>query len=688
MLALATALRAFDSRLFAVRSLLVLQHDALVHYNMLLTWWRHGDSPRGFTLTPSPYFIDMLVQFPIMLIAPDFERFSYALGCTYALMIFGSLCLLLRRVLALDIVVVLAIASVTITVFYLLAPFNFVVHAFVVNHTSEVFTTLGMLALLHAWFRPDAARRAYTPYVYALLVVGCVASSPFFIATYCLPAIVAAAAILGTSYLDRRRFCWFLALTVLGACIGLLTIAIVSRYVWPVRGDHYQRWWRSYLAFKAAIAAEPGGRAALWISVVACVSSVALLVVGRRCKAPAAPLFMLAFFPAAVIACVAIPIKRGAFDGAYAFRYVTFPWLLVVTFYVSTAAWGIHRLLRGWSPQHAARRYPRWFRWSTGLFGAAGLALLGTCHGSFTMAGAESLSAPMIACFREVDQRGELRDGLSTWWLGRFFIAARLAPGWRSPNVIVEIRPDDGRIDPWDNNVLWFADGFRQRKGQLNFLVTFGLGDAALEMFRERVGTPDRTISCAVPANQRLAGKPTFEIWIWTRAAALQRLTQFILADNGRGAFSPVLGATSMSIDPIWGMESESGATELTERHRVWRRQPSGAAVAARILPMYVPSGRYRLALEVATVTDPHDPRAAIDVVVQQEHHGEIARTAISPGMTSASLELDIDNLGGPTSGDAIEVRLVAGSATSIDLAGATLTLVDERGVSPFRIFR
>src|SRR5262249_54209571 len=157
------------------------------------------------TLTPSPYFIDILVQLPIALLAPDYERFAYALAVTYAVLIFASLFLVVRIALAVTSTFALAITGAVIAMFYAYAPFNVVMHAFIVNHTSEVLTTLGLLALVRAWFVRGARARRDRPYVYALLIALCVASSPFFIATYCLPAAFAATALLGTADVDRRR---------------------------------------------------------------------------------------------------------------------------------------------------------------------------------------------------------------------------------------------------------------------------------------------------------------------------------------------------------------------------------------------------------------------------------------------------------------------------------------------------
>src|SRR4051812_34818992 len=98
VLCAAVTLRAFDAAYAAVRSVAAGSPDALLYYNMILTWSRHGDSPRGFTLTPSPYFIDLLLQLPLALAAPDFERFAYALALLYALLLFAALALVLRAV--------------------------------------------------------------------------------------------------------------------------------------------------------------------------------------------------------------------------------------------------------------------------------------------------------------------------------------------------------------------------------------------------------------------------------------------------------------------------------------------------------------------------------------------------------------------------------------------------------------
>lgn len=67
---------------------------------------------------------------------------------------------------------------------------------------------------------------------------------------------------------------------------------------------------------------------------------------------------------------------------------------------------------------------------------------------------------------------------------------------------------------------------------------------------------------------------------------------------------------------------------------------------------------------------------------------GNIVRFPVVGGLNPAVFELEIKNRGGATSGDAVVFSIVPGAASAIELSGATLTLVEQRGISPFQIFR
>ena len=134
---LALLLRAFESGYFFFRAYAAVMPDSLLHYHWILSWWRHGDSVRGFTLTPSPYFIDFAIQIPIALLAPDFEWFSYAMSLAFAALLFGSVLAVARVVFEASLMVASLIATLTMIAFYALSPWELVGHAFSYNHTSE-----------------------------------------------------------------------------------------------------------------------------------------------------------------------------------------------------------------------------------------------------------------------------------------------------------------------------------------------------------------------------------------------------------------------------------------------------------------------------------------------------------------------------------------------------------------------
>jgi hypothetical protein len=704
-LACAAVVRGFDAAYHALRALAAIPADSLLHYHWILTWWNHGDSVRGFTLTPSPYFIDLAIQLPIALLAPDFEVFSYVMALVFALLIFASLGAALRIATTEDstpapTTAATALAALATIVFYVKAPFGLVLHPFTYNHTSEVYSTLAVLTLLWALFRRGAPRRRYAPAVYALAVAACVVSSPFFIATYCVPVSFAVAALLGTAEVDRRRLAWFLGLTAASALAGLVALALLSRYAWPIRNDHYpltpgESWERLVSTLRTSPTMLPRA-ASLWhitlLAMIGATASIVLAVLARRARKLGAA-FLLAFFPAALASCVLLPLKRGGFSSAYELRYLQLPWLLAAAFYVATATYVIRtlaaRLLRGRRLPAA----PRWLPWSAGVLGAGALALVITARGPLSMFDAASSTSPAVSCLASAERDAGLQDGLATAWLARYLNAARGSPAWRSPYVVVQVAPS--RV-PWleahETNPVWFDGVYRGGRAQLNFLATHAVPDDVLAAWRELFGAPDRTITCTTPLDMRHDGKATFDLWIWDRQDARQRLADFVTHDNMRSPFAPVIGAVSMVIDPVWGTSNLPGQGDVAGGRRVWRRgvhPPSEDIDGFRAGPMWVPSGRYRLDIDLSAVprTDSgRDPQLAQVVV----HGGTAPRKDlwIEAGKTRGTIELNVRNRGGPTSGDLLWIQVYPRDVESFELTGMTLTLLEQRRVDPFRIFR
>jgi hypothetical protein len=182
-----------------------------------------------------------------------------------------------------------------------------------------------------------------------------------------------------------------------------------------------------------------------------------------------------------------------------------------------------------------------------------------------------------------------------------------------------------------------------------------------------------RTLTC--PSLPTYGGAPDFEVWIWDSERAQQRLADLVTRDNLRSPFSPVIGADHMSIDPEWGMH----------------RSAPGSSMVVEINAMWLPSGHYRLDLELAATGASNEDPAEITVFhdhASERHHGFVARRLVAASDHQPSIEFDVDNRGGATSGAAVVIDVSAKSATSIDVSKATLTLVDQRGISPFSIFR
>ena len=682
--------RAFDEAFRSARwSHAAAPTDSLLYYNMLLGWWRHGDSPLGLTLTPSPYFIDLVMQLPIALLAPDFERFAYALALVYALLIFAALAAVLTAVFDTSGTLAALTAGATVVGFYTLAPFDLILHSFITNHTSEVFAALGLVAVLDAMFTPGAPRRRYAPVLYATAVAACVASSPFFIATYCTPAAVAAASVIGTRHVTWRRLGWFVGLTILGSLAGMIALAITSQYLWPVRHDNYnQTFWLAFKTFTLVLGADPR----LWhlalVAMIGATASGAFAVVGRLRRWPVPLRFVLAYYPVSVASCVLLPLRRGMLFGGYELRYFQLPWLLTAAFYAGVAAWSTRAIARRlpWRPA-----LPRWSRWSAGALTPGGIALVAMANGPLTVDAPASTTSAAIRCFADAERSAGLQDGIAGVWMARYLNAARLGSAWRSSHVLVQVAPYlYPAIDPHENNLVWFDGAYRGGGARLNFFVTHGFPDAVVTGWRDRLGAPDRVITCPSPIDVRPDNKPTFEIWVWDRDEPQRKLVEIVTRDNLRSPFAPVVGASEMVIDVEWGMATGSSDGELVAGRRVWRRADHRAGGAlATTHPMYVPGGRYRLEIELSAASTSANAEPVAEVVVRVEGRRRVQRFPISAGTRRAVLEIQVKNPGGATtSGNAMTIAILPRAAESLELSAMKLTLIALDTIAPFEIFR
>jgi hypothetical protein len=694
VLALCAMLRGFDAAYLAYRlTPVAVPPDSLIHYNGLLWWVRFGDSPRGFTLTPSPYLIDVALQLPMSVLVPNFEHFSYRLGEIYALMFLVTLYMVLRYALATTRLVAFVIACLGVIGYYHLAEWGLYEHAFMANHTSLVPATLAVVALVFALFRPEAKPRRLAPLYYVLALFVCVLSDPFAIGTYCVPACCAATALLGTPAMRLRRLIWFVALTGIATIAGLVALALMARYIWPVRGDNYAYTATQslHLVWKMVTTVDGMWRITI-LAVVGAAASTALFFIGRRKGTLNAPaLFMLAYLPTCLVACVVLPIKRGAFDSPYALRYITLPWLLITTLFAAFVVLGVNALVKR-SLRDRAMTIPRWgTHAAAGGLAAVGLVTVLTGHGPVKMFSQEATTGAMLRCVNKIERNAQLQDGLGDVYIARFVNAARLSSYWHSPYVVVQVYESPPPFqNARESNVLWYNDDvWRQGRAKINWFATHNMPDVTVQSVRDTIGEPDQIHECPSPVDMRPDAKPTFQIWVWDRPDAQQRLAELMTRNNMRSPFSPAIGKTRMPIDMNYGMYTDAKSGQYLDGHRLWRRGEHLEGHLAYIRHFWVPSGRYRIELDLASVPRTPTSSAVAELVVHMERRTKpIAQFPIPPGATRHTFELDIDNFGGATSGDLLWMYLHTRDAERLDLSSMTLVLVEPKGIDPFRIFR
>jgi hypothetical protein len=667
--------------------------DNLLYYNMLMSWWRHGAPLTGYTLTPSPYFVDLVLQLPIALVAQDFERFAYCLALSYAVLLFVTVSLLAKRVLAVEGALASCAAALAVGIYYVAWPFVVIGHVFIQSHTSEVFCTLGLVGSL-AWFLredvPASARRATLISAgYTVAVAGFVASSPFFIATYCAPILLSSAVLIGTNAMPFRRYAWFSGFTVVGTIGGMLFDSWLAARVWPIRTDDYAL--TPLQSARAMITAFSDANVTTLIAGVGAVSivcAVAAIVYRLRKREPSGVL-LLAFVPASAAACTILPVLRGAFDSSYALRFLQLPFLLTTVVAAVAVMSAAVDLVRA-----AVRFVSPPLRPSGGTARRAAAVLVSlvaarsvvSAGAPLTMLDPGSTTSEMIKCVQAAERELHLGNGVASVIVARFINAARHGDSWRSASEIVQSeRWFPPMINASENELRWIAEGDWRAGAQFDFFATHGHSDENLHYISQMFGAPQRVAMCPVPRDMRIDEKTTFEIWSWSDPVARARLTSFVAKNNMRGPFAPWRDAQIAPIDPVWGMYSRAGQGALEGEKRVWRRgleQPR--AEFASSLPMFIPAGRFRaqvrLHARAATI------RPAMTMTVLLDYRW-VAQVTSRTDEEILSVDFESHNRG-TTSGHTLVLLFRAEDAERIELESSEVERLSAAGVDPFRVFR
>jgi hypothetical protein len=670
---------AFDISYQESRAIESVLGDNLLAYNELLTWRQLGDPLTSFTLTPSPYFIDLLFQLPIALLSDDFERFAYWEALGYGTGAAAALIVLFRSLGASRWASALS-SALTMTVYFLCFPQELVLHLHVPNHTSEVIGSILGLALL-VKLTKDAARPLPREYaLFGVLVFVSTLSSTFFFATFLVPAL-GALAVVAIDRARRRTALALMALAVVCAAAGTTVQALVSAYWWPIRKDIYLLTLRQSAEHLRDVLLQPNHRVAPAGFAVGV--TLALVLLARSPRARRALCVPLVFYLVAVISCLGLPVARGAFQWTYSFRFLQVPALGSVAIVVACA-------VRAFSEAASTRRVLT--RVASSLLIAGVPILLSFFRGPLTESSARSMTAPLLACMRSPEHLPLLEDGLASVLPARFMNASFRGPARGLPNLVVEIeRWHPPSLVSSENNISWFRDGYRKGAHSLNFVVTFQLPTESLAWLRRRVGEPDIVFRCPLPADWRpwrVADRmdEQVETWVWTSAAAKKTLREMVLEDNMRGLFVRPSDHEA-TIGAKWGMNGTEG-TELVDGSLTWRRGEARYPRVAWTRPMFAPAGRYRadVELQVEGLT----PAAAHGVTITAYlGAGPIARVEVPTGARSASFEYVSQNPGGAVSGfDTWFVVDAEPAAVRVAVHAIRLTRLEAAAVDPLRVFR
>ena len=312
------------------------------------------------------------------------------------------------------------------------------------------------------------------------------------------------------------------------------------------------------------------------------------------------------------------------------------------------------------------------------------LGILATTHGPVSLADSSG-SSELLGCFAAAERDGGLEDGLGSVIVARYVNALRFARAGSSRVVVDMAFWDPPSVAPSANNLAWFDDGYRHGKHPLNFVATHLFSKEGLAYIRDRIGVPDRVYHCPSIVAYRPPGQEAFDIWVYDGAEQQARLATLVARDPMANAFIPRRGKRSFRFEPEWAMVSPHDEAKVSGKSLLWQRaNDHGDRLIARSKSMFLASGHYRVRLDAAALNTTTTP-AQVRVLITGF---EVRRATIEPSKTSTTLEFDVRNNGGPTSGDYLNLDVTTGAATELRIDGADLELVEARGVDFFRLFR
>jgi hypothetical protein len=702
--------------------------DDLIYFNALQDWQHSGSPIRGYTLLPSPYFLEFALDRILVFFTSDFELFAYVLSGIFAICLAGSF-LFFGYVYCREWRRAAVISLLSYSGFYLfLIPMGIRLHVFLQNHSLASITTPAAMAML-AVSLTSTSRRSYIGWCVALsLLTGIsVFSDPLFLADFLVPGAMTCVllAILPGTRLSRLALSGF-ALCASGA-IAMVLLELCSVFFWPHRLGFYapvftitdtrvlhvngnaglfefllDKHHRNLL--RLFVTAFFG--AAIWWGMqirAYCAGQQESQAIQKR---RLARIVLTVAGLLATVTSVAMPALRGAIPSYYEWRY-----FLVASMFLSLAVGGAvtYAGFFAWSVLTTHVNNERWqarqrrlldtidvmqviaastslrlaayaFRFAAArgavLSGVVLLFAIGFCAVNPIRVGDKrSPATPYLSCVAAVTEREKLHDGLASAYASVILRAGRAAPQFRHEGKTFQTSFTDlfSFLEPNNNNVRWMSNELLQKEGGLDYVIFEEGRDspAAQDNIRQFVGEPAVIEVCPHPDNFEQDGYRTY-IWVYKDSAARGRLTNLVSWDNNRDVFFPPSRLGTLVVDPVFGGYSVPGEGSMRQGRRGWTREADRQGGRFfQTKPIFLPPGKYRVHICLSTEdgTSP-GPLATAEVswggnILLRRDAGGAEREFVAT--------FDLNAQGGPTSGNATLVTLFAGNVSDVEVCGLTI---------------
>ncbi len=696
--------------------------DDLIYFNALQDWLKSGSPLRGYTLQPSPYVLDFLLDRIIIFFTDDFERFAYAVSGIVAILFAGSF-LTLGYAFCRDWRRAVVIALLSYTNLYLfLIPMRVRLHLFLPSHTFSSIATPVAIAMLAASLT-SASRQVYIRWCVALslLTAIIVLSDPILIADLIVPATMTCVwfGILLRTRISRLAFSVFTLCA--SAVFAMELMELCNVFFWPHRVDVYPPVFSmtdtGILQVNGnggffAILREKQFRGLLHLFEIAVLGSALWLWIQIRVYRARQPesqpiekrrfqlMVMTAVGLFAAVTSFALPVLRGSFGTYYEWRYfllssmfLSFTVAAAIT-YAGFAAWSVLmtfvNIEQWW--KRLSRIRPRFAAaMGIGLSGIVLFAAIGSCaRNSIRVGDGRSPETPFFSCVARIMDKDHLHDGLASAYVAIMLRAGYASPQFRRESKVFQTTFTDtfSYLEPANNNLKWMSKELLQKEGGVDYVVFEGARDSPSMQnnIREVVGEPTAIETCPHP-NSFAQSWSNASIWVYKDKTARDRLTNFVLWDNNRDIFFPSSQLGTLVIDPVIGAYSVAGEGGVRQGKRGWSRDtdhPIGRFLQTK--PIFLPPGKYRAHICLST----NDRTSQEPLATAEVSWGGtvLLKQDVSRAGPEFVASFDLKGKGGPTSGNATLVTVFAGNVSDVAVCGLTIERYGRLGFfRPLAIF-